>query len=481
MAGSLDALGQNATRVHGQRPVFPSISAHFSWIAMACHLQWFANRSCDARPQTTADRTRQAADKRRHDVTIQLGALTYQPSWSTRSGRIASPSEFQPFPKHPDRHASSVMKLTGKIILVYMVAIALLTILFGYNIVSREDQRLQRELARTAHHIGIAMENELVLAWNSNGHTGVTGVIDRVDKLHREIRIAWVALNVRSPAVRPDMPVAQLAQLEGADHGSVATVMSHDNQHNYYPIDVAEERAGCVQISQPLEAIDRYTWGTVLQTSTLVLGMLACGGVVTLLGIRFVGRPLQQLIAKTKRIGEGDFTEPLELRGHDELNELASALNLMCEKLADQQQKLQTESSARIAAVEQLRHVDRLNTVGRLASGVAHELGTPLNVVSGRAELIASGQLDLEQCQTSAQAIKSEADRMAHIIRQLLDFARRRTPQRTSVNLRDVADQSVELLHSLAKKHQVEVSVRGDATLSAHVDAGQIQQVLTMY
>ena len=42
-----------------------------------------------------------------------------------------------------------------------------------------------------------------------------------------------------------------------------------------------------------------------------------------------------------------------------------------------------------MAALEQLRHADRLTTVGKLASGLAHELGTPLNVIAGRAQLIA--------------------------------------------------------------------------------------------
>ena len=46
------------------------------------------------------------------------------------------------------------------------------------------------------------------------------------------------------------------------------------------------------------------------------------------------------------------------------------------------------ETAHRISMLEQLRHADRLTTVGKLASGVAHELGTPLNVVHGRAKLI---------------------------------------------------------------------------------------------
>ena len=57
--------------------------------------------------------------------------------------------------------------------------------------------------------------------------------------------------------------------------------------------------------------------------------------------------------------------------GRDELGDLAEELNAV---------------GARLAARERLRHADRLKTVGQLASGVAHELGTPLNVISGRAQ-----------------------------------------------------------------------------------------------
>jgi signal transduction histidine kinase len=76
-------------------------------------------------------------------------------------------------------------------------------------------------------------------------------------------------------------------------------------------------------------------------------------------------------------------------------------------------------------------------------------------------------------------AIKSEADRMANIIRQLLDFARRRMPERTSVDLRHVTNQCVDLLRSLATKHNVELVVSGNESLTANVDAAQIQQVVT--
>ena len=65
----------------------------------------------------------------------------------------------------------------------------------------------------------------------------------------------------------------------------------------------------------------------------------------------------------------------------------------MCEQLDHQRHELRAETASRVEAVEQLRHAERLNMVGRMAAGIAHEIGTPLNVVSGRAELISSGLL----------------------------------------------------------------------------------------
>ena len=86
----------------------------------------------------------------------------------------------------------------------------------------------------------------------------------------------------------------------------------------------------------------------------------------------------------------------------------------------------------------QLRHADRLRSVGRLASGIAHELGTPLNVVSGRAGLIATDPAATEEIIGSAETIRGQCDRMTAIIRQLLNFARRSTPKRERSDLTEI-------------------------------------------
>ncbi len=148
--------------------------------------------------------------------------------------------------------------------------------------------------------------------------------------------------------------------------------------------------------------------------------------------------------------------------------------------LAEANKKLAREMASKVAVLEQLRHADRLTTVGKLASGIAHELGTPLNVVLGRAKMIASGEVEGEDAKASAATIASQTERMAQIIRQLMDFARRRGPNKANGDLRKICKQTLSLLKPMAEKRRVKLELTGaDAPLLLMLDAGQLQQVLT--
>jgi signal transduction histidine kinase len=119
-------------------------------------------------------------------------------------------------------------------------------------------------------------------------------------------------------------------------------------------------------------------------------------------------------------------------------------------------------------------------TVGKLASGIAHELGTPLNVVAGRARMIMEPDVTPEEVQNNARIVVEQSERMTRIIRQLLDFARRRGPQKAPCNLAQVARQTVSLLRPLAEKRGVQAAVLApDDLADVEADGSQIQQVLT--
>ena len=213
--------------------------------------------------------------------------------------------------------------------------------------------------------------------------------------------------------------------------------------------------------------------------TTLVLSTV-CGLIALWVGVAFVGRPIHALIEQARRIGAGDLSKRLHLHQLDEIGELSSEMNSMSDRLEAAYQRVEAEASAKTAAEEQLRHAERLTTVGKLASGVAHELGTPLNVVGVRAKMIAVGEAKGDAVAENAKIIVQESERMAAIIRQLLDFARRRTGSRAEIDLVPIADQTVALLEPLAQKTAVCLSV--EAAPGRHVidgDPGQMTQVLT--
>ena len=123
----------------------------------------------------------------------------------------------------------------------------------------------------------------------------------------------------------------------------------------------------------------------------------------------------------------------------------------------------------------------RLRDVGTLAAGIAHELGTPLNVITARAELIAARQLSPRETEASAEVIGRQAMRMAEIIQQLLDFARRSPPRRKPHDMREVARRSLDRLSRQAHDLDVGLSLEApEVPVTADVDAGQLDQVLTI-
>jgi len=376
------------------------------------------------------------------------------------------------------------MKLTAKLMLVFFGVVILLTGVSSYFASWSGFARLQQQQTVYANQIATQLQQQLQSAWESGGPEGLLQILQKDAGDWRQVRMRWVWFDRNAAGLhRPTAPLEELAE---ALDGHVMTVIVRDGtgvRHlvTYCPVEIGSERPGGLELRESLGPLDEQARSS-LRMGLTSIGIMAVVGVVIswLAGVRWVARPLDRLVEKTQRVGRGDFTEPLELKGHDELTQLADALNEMCRKLDEQQLRIQSETAERLEAMEQLRHADRLKTVGRLAAGIAHELGTPLNVVSGRAGLIASGKLTDEEVQQSARTIKAEADRITSIIRQLLDFARRRSPQRSQIDLRDVARQTVQLLEPLASKRGLRLRVEDEGQpVRAYADYAQIQQVVT--
>src|SRR5262249_7039340 len=120
------------------------------------------------------------------------------------------------------------------------------------------------------------------------------------------------------------------------------------------------------------------------------------------------------------------------------------------------------EHAGRRLAVEQLRHAERLNVIGTLAAGVAHEIGTPLNVISGSAELIDHARTPAEVGEMT-RLIREQAERISAIIRHLLEFGRRAGSVRADIDLNEIVRGGIDLLAATARRRSTKIKFEAHA------------------
>jgi PAS domain S-box-containing protein len=105
---------------------------------------------------------------------------------------------------------------------------------------------------------------------------------------------------------------------------------------------------------------------------------------------------------------------------------------------------------------DQLRKTERLAELGTLASGMAHEIGTPMNVILGRAELLMRKTTD-ESARRGLQTIVTQVERITKIMNQLLSFARKRPAERQGLNLEAIMVDILDVLQERFRKYGIQV------------------------
>lgn len=375
------------------------------------------------------------------------------------------------------------VKLTAKLVFLLIVGAVLVVGVEAMVSIWQDVDTFATDMRRDAEQTGNTLGDLLEHVWATAGQQRALQLIDDAnrDDGQMSVRVVWLD----APPGDARRPRLRAPQLNDARTGRQVMFQERDASgrgflYTYVPLHVDSEQPAALEVAKLLDGLDRFRHDTVLRAVAVAGILLVASGLsVAVLGITCVGRPLDRLIAKTRRAATGDLSGPLKFTQRDELAELAEALNQMCDQIAAARRDLKAEADARVAAVEQLRHADRLTTMGRLAAGVAHELGTPMNVVTARAEMIAeegpsAGAVD------SARVIKAQIEKMATILRQLLDFARAKRPHKKETDLSALAAGTVELLSLLASKQGIEIRLSTDGTaMISDVDPGQIQQVLT--
>jgi two-component system, NtrC family, sensor kinase len=187
-------------------------------------------------------------------------------------------------------------------------------------------------------------------------------------------------------------------------------------------------------------AESRYAafWLTMLIIADVMIFVIFGGYLVR----RLVIRPVDEIVAAAEAIAEGDLARRAPATGSIELARLATSLNRMTTRLLAEQ--------ALVVRAE------KMASVGRLAAGIAHEIGNPLGAINGYTHIVRR-RLRATGLEDELDAIERETARIDRIVRGLLDYARPRRATPESIDIEECVDRVVTMLRDQGVLKEVQV------------------------
>ena len=229
-------------------------------------------------------------------------------------------------------------------------------------------------------------------------------------------------------------------------------------------------------------AVNRARTGLLGVSAALVV-LLGAGVLLGLSAYRSVMSPLGRLRQRVREIRGGHLDQRLAPERDQEFADLANDFNGMVGELDSLYRTLEEKVATRS---RELVRSERLASVGFLAAGVAHEISTPLNIITGYAELSQKdvarldGSVEAQRIRENLVILCEEAYRCKQIIQQLLSLARRSEGERTEIWLSAIADSVAAMLAGIERYRdkRILVNVRRERPLTTIGNEAELKQVL---
>jgi two-component system, NtrC family, sensor kinase len=380
------------------------------------------------------------------------------------------------------------LRLGTKLTLYLSLIIILVLSGYGYlDILSRRDvlvRKMESEVRSTGRTLEVSLEK--ISPREENEY--VQGLIDAMSDYERTLGVIVYDLRgnliFRSHSLKegtePYLDLIRRSMREDRPQEEFGVYKSVPIYSYTLPIkDRTGRDIGGVSILQNISFMEREI--EKAKQSIFITIFVLIGGTVALVLLatrRWVTKPISKLTDGIGNLAKGDLDYQIYLKGRDELSQLALAFNQMAVDLKKAQEQIIRESETKLELERDLRQSEKLATVGQLASELAHEIGTPLNIIYGRAEWIKRRLEDREGIQKNLDIIAQQSERITKIIQQLLGFVRKKRPEQTTLNVRAIVETTLDLLDHQIQKQKVRV-VKDLKKNLPHVigDPDQLQQV----
>jgi two-component system, NtrC family, sensor kinase len=200
---------------------------------------------------------------------------------------------------------------------------------------------------------------------------------------------------------------------------------------------------------------------------------------------KIVVRPIHRLLSITEQFKGGEQFPNLEDSSPNEIGRLSRSLNMMLKRLDENKKELKAHISSLEKANQDLRKAqdeiiksEKLASVGRLAAGVAHEIGNPIGITLGYLELLKDETLSKEESRDFLKRMESEISRISQTIRQLLDFSRPASGEMEQTGIHDLIMETVNMLKPQPMMAHIKIRpVLQVSRDSVRADPNQLKQV----
>jgi two-component system, NtrC family, sensor kinase len=264
------------------------------------------------------------------------------------------------------------------------------------------------------------------------------------------------------------------------------------------PLERQHRRYGAVVVAVGMDALDRVRHQTrtaafALAVSAILLLVVA----LDLVGRRLVHRPLRLLLDTMRHASAGDMQARAPSGPRDEIGEVAEGLNAMLDRMSAFNDTLRAEverataelreanrellatAQRLFAARRELAASQRLALAGQMAASVAHQIGTPLNVISGHVQILRG---ELEDGSPEAErlgTVQEQIARVTAVVQSLLDRTRRPPPVLRPMAPASLLEGLAELVRPALRGRGIELTLDVEPGLPAvGVERGQIEQGL---
>jgi two-component system, NtrC family, sensor kinase len=235
-----------------------------------------------------------------------------------------------------------------------------------------------------------------------------------------------------------------------------------------------------LSLETPLSAADT-------RSRRLLVGLgLVDAAVILLVGAflleRLIVRPVTELERAALRIARGEPSPRVSEDGPGEVGRLAASFNRMTQALEGKVAELEARTRELAASREQLVRAEKLASVGRLAAGLAHEIGNPLSAMLGYVEILRSpgpAQPDVEQWRDVLERLHREIERVHHLMQDLLAYSRPSPERCSEVDVAEIIGSAVALLKPQRRFQELDLRCEIATDLpAAKASPGRLTQVL---